>query len=149
MLNPTTGQTSPQAIPADQSKLLRVILYIGGPLVDYKDKGYSAELAGREDVAGQSNYKVHLFDHEGTDAVYYINPQTYLVSKTVAKAKLMGEDVTITSDFSDYRKTDIGYTMAYTIAHTSAIQPLQTITYTAVEFNKDVDPTTFEMPGSN
>jgi outer membrane lipoprotein-sorting protein len=148
ILSPMMGQTSPQVIPADQRKAMKALLYIGGPLVDYKDKGYSAELAGREDVPGQSNYKIRLFDNEGTDVVYYINPQTYLVSKTVAKANLMGEDVNITSDFSDYRKTDIGYTMAYTVA-TSSTGPDQTITYTAVEFNKDVDPKTFEMPGSN
>ena len=149
MLNPTSGQTSPQAIPADQRKAEKALLYIGSPLVDYKDKGYSAELAGREDVAGQSNHKIHLFDQEGTDAVYYINPQTYLVSKTAKKAKLQGQDVTVTSDFSDYRKTDIGYTMAYAVADTIATEPLQTTTYTAVEFNQDVDPKTFEIPASN
>jgi hypothetical protein len=149
MLNPMMGQTSPQAIPADQSKLLKANLYIAGPLVDYQDKGYSAALAGREDVAGQSNYKVHFFDNAGTDVVYYINPQTYLVSQTVTKVKVTGKpDVTNTAAFSDYRKTDIGYTMAYTVATTNMGYDL-TITYTAVEFNKDVDPKTFEMPGGN
>ena len=78
--------------------------------------------------------------------MYYIDPQTYLISKTVTTLKVTGKpDVTITSDFSDYRKTDIGYTIAYTVT----TYPLETITYTAVEFNKDVDPKTFEMPGSN
>ena len=149
MLNPLVGQTSAQAIPADQLKLMRVALYIAGPLVDYKDKGYSAELAGREDVAGQSNYKVHLFDNAGTDVVYYFNPQTYLISQTVTKAKVTGKpDVTNTAAFSDYRKTDIGYTMAYTVASTNMGYDI-TITYTAVEFNKDVDPKIFEMPDGN
>jgi outer membrane lipoprotein-sorting protein len=149
MLNPFMGQTSPQEIPADQSKLMKASLDIGGPLVDYKDKGYSAELAGREDVAGQSNYKVHLFNNAGTDMVYYINPQTYLISKTVATLKVTGKpDVTNTAAFSNYRKTDIGYTMAYTVA-TSNMGYDVTITYTAVEFNKDVDPKTFDMPASN
>lgn len=149
MLNPLMGQTSAQAISADQLKAMKALLYIGGPLVDYKDKGYSAELAGREDVAGQSNYKVHLFDNEGTDVVYYINPQTYLVSKAVTTAKVTGkQDVTNPSAFSDYRKTDIGYTMAYTVA-TASMGYDMTLTYTLVEFNKDVDPKTFEMPGSN
>jgi outer membrane lipoprotein-sorting protein len=149
MLNPMMGQTSAQAIPADQSKLPKANLYIAGPLVDYKDKGYSAELAGREDVAGQSNYKVHLFDNAGTDVVYYINTKTYLISKTVTSVKVTGKpDVANTAAFSDYRKTDIGYTMAYAVATTNMGYDL-TITYTAVEFNKDVDPTTFAMPGSN
>ena len=140
-INPMKGQTSAQAIPADQLKPMKALLYIGGPLVDYKDKGYSAELAGKEDVEGESQYKVHLFDNEGYDVMYYIDPQSYLVSRTVAKAKVAGQDVTI--DFSDYRKTDIGYTMAY-----RAMSGLR-ITYTAVEFNKDVDPKTFEMPPGN
>jgi len=149
MLNPMMGQTSAQAIPADQLMAVKAVIYIGGPLVDYQDKGYSAELAGREDVAGQSNYKVRLFDNAGTDVVYYINPQTYLVSQTVTKVKVTGKpDVTNTSAFSDYRKTDIGYTMAYAVATTNMGYDL-TITYTAVEFNKDVDPTTFDIPGSN
>jgi hypothetical protein len=142
-INPMKGQTSAQAIPADQLKPMKALLYIGGPLVDYKDKGYSAELAGKEDVEGKSQYKVHLFDNEGYDVMYYIDPQSYLVSRTVAKVKVAGQDVITPSDFSDYRKTDIGYTMAY-----RAMSGL-TITYTAVEFNKDVDPKTFEMPGSN
>ena len=148
MVNPMMGQTSAQAIPADQLKAMKAVLYIGGPLVDYKDKGYSAELAGREDVAGQSNYKVRLFDNQGTEVVYYINPQTYLVSKTVATAKMAGQVATIPSAFSAYKKTDIGYTMAYAVATTNMGYDI-TITYTAVEFNKDVDPTTFDMPASN
>jgi hypothetical protein len=150
-LNPTTGLTSPQAIPADERKPMRVLLYIAGPLVDYKDKGYSAELAGREDVAGQSNYKVHLFDHEGTDVVYYIDPQTYLVSKTVTTLKVTGQpDVTTTETYSDYRKTDIGYTMANRDTTTKSYSTLEaTVKYTAVEFNNDIDPKTFDMPPSN
>jgi hypothetical protein len=148
ILSPMMGQASAQPIPADQRKAMKALLYVGGPLVDYKDKGYSAELAGREDVAGQSNYKVHLFDHEGTDVVYYIDPQTYLVSKTVTTLKVTGQpDVTTTETYSDYRKTDIGYTIAYRDTTTKSYSTLEaTVKYTAVEFNNDIDPKTFDMP---
>jgi hypothetical protein len=143
-INPMMRQTSAQAIPADRLKLMKALLYIGGPLVDYKDKGYLAELAGREDVEGQSSYKVHLFDNEGTDVVCYIDSQTYLVWRTVTKVKVTGKpDETMAETYLDYKKTDIGYTMAYTTF--SGL----TFTYTAAEFNKDVDPKTFDMPPSN
>jgi hypothetical protein len=143
-INPMMGQTSAQVIPPDELKLIKALLYIGGPLVDYKDKGYSAELAGREDVEGESQYKVHLFDNEGTDVVCYIDPQSYLISRTVTTVKVTGKpDVTGRETYFDYKKTDIGYTMAYSIVSGD------TLKYTTVEFNQDIDPKTFDMPGSN
>jgi outer membrane lipoprotein-sorting protein len=144
-LNPFAGTSSPQMLSADQAKTARSSIYIGGPLVDYKSKGFSAELLGRVDENGVSAYRIRLFDNAGYDVTYDLDPNTYLILESAAKAKVNGVDVTQTSTYSNYQKTPIGYTMAYTIAGSDLGYDIN-LTYSKVEFNQDIDPQTFAVP---
>jgi hypothetical protein len=145
IVNPLSGDGSPKALTADQAKALKSSISIGSPLVDYKTKGFSAALAGREDIQGVSAYKVHLFDNAGTDITYDLDPNTYLILQSTSAAKVNGADETQTATFSNYQKTSIGYTMAYTTTTTNLGYDV-VITYTKVEFNQDIDPQTFAPP---
>jgi len=143
MVNPTIS-ASPQVLTAEQAKVAKSSIYVAGPLVDYKSKGFSAELMGREAVNGVSAYKIHLFDNGGTDVTYDVDPNTYLLLKAVTKTKVSGSDVSTTTTFSNYQKTPIGYTMPYSTI-TSTEYDL-TMTDSKVTFNQDIDPQICAMP---
>ena len=144
-LNPMAGQSEAQSLPAEQAKQARSAIYVGGPLVDYKAKGYTATLAGRDSLKGVSTYKIKLTDANGTDVTYYIDPKTYYISQAIVKGKMNGTDMETTSGFSDYKKTDAGYVLPYTTSTTTMGYDI-TINYTRVEVNKDVDPKIFMRP---
>lgn len=140
-INPMAGATTPQAIPADQLKNYQLQLHIGGPLMDYAAKGYKAELIGKD----SSSYKIRLTADNGIDMMYFIDQKSYLINKAVSKVSMGGQEIETTAAFSDYKKTDAGYTLAYT---QQVILPQVTLNITnkKVEMNKDIDPAIFEMP---
>ncbi|MDO6433069.1 hypothetical protein Q4E93_20845 [Flavitalea sp. BT771] len=140
-INPMAGSTTAQAIPADQLKNYQLQLNVGGPLMDYATKGYKAELIGKDSAA----YKIRLTTTDGINIVYFVDQKTYLIDKAVNKVSMGGQDIETTAVFSDYKKTDAGYVVAYS---QQVILPQVTLNIInkKVELNKEVDPAIFEMP---
>jgi hypothetical protein len=130
---------------AEEAKMAKSSLDIRGQLYNYKDKGFTATLIGRDSVMGVSDYKLKLTDNNGSEFTYYIDPTTYYISKLDVKASVGGKDISNTSSFSNYKKTDLGYVIANTTA-TSNMGYDIVINYNKIEINKDIDPKIFAMP---
>ncbi|HYF33327.1 MAG TPA: hypothetical protein VD993_19515 [Chitinophagaceae bacterium] len=144
-LNPFAGMTEAQPMPADRVKAAQGDLDIGGKLYKYKEKGSTVELAGNESVDGVNTIKLKLKDKEGKETMYYLDPTSYYILK--AETSTTGPDgqaVSIVSNFSDYRKTDIGYVVAFKRVRNVGMEIVNNIN--KVEFNKEIDPKVFEMP---
>lgn len=144
MINPLAGQTDPTPLPEDQVKAAQSALDIGGDLFNYKEKGSKVELAGNETIEGVNAIMLKLTNKEGKDIWYYIDPSTYYIVKRESTSNTGGQDITATSIFSNYKKTDIGLVMPYTTVVNQGFE--MTINITKIEFNKEVDPKIFEMP---
>lgn len=142
-LNPMMGQATATPLPPDLVKKGKSSLDIGGELVNFREKGFTDSLLGREDYNGVSAYKVKL-SQPGSETVYWFDPNTYYVLKTDTKATMNGQDITSTTTYSGFKKTDIGYVVPTTLGVNNAGYDV-TITYTKVEVNKEVDPGIFEM----
>ncbi len=145
-LNPLMGQSDPTMLTPDEVKMAKSSLDLRGQLYNYKDKGLTATLVGRDSIQGVSDYKIKLVDNNnGSEFTYYIDPTTYYISKLDVKATVSGKDVTNSSSFSNYKKTDFGYVVANTMATTNMGYDI-VINYNKVEINKDIDPKIFAMP---
>jgi outer membrane lipoprotein-sorting protein len=148
MLNPMMGQTSPEALPAEQAKAGQAQLQIGGPMFDYAAKGNKVELQGKENVGTVSAYKIKVTTKDSVESTYYIDPSTYYILKAVNKSTAPGQEGETSVTFSNYQKTDFGYVfpMAQEITLPQGIT--LSITHKKIEINKDVDPKVFDMPKS-
>jgi len=142
MVNPMAGASDPTPMPDDQYKLGKSGIFAGGPLYDYAAKGNKIELVGKDD----KTFKIKLTTKDGVEIVYVIDAATYLVKSQTAKGKMQDQDVDITSTFADYRKTDTGYLLPYSIDLDFGGQFSLSITVNKIELNKTIDPAVFEMP---
>jgi hypothetical protein len=62
---------------------------------------------------------------------------------------MQDQEVDITTKFSDYRKTDVGYLIPYGIDVDFGGQFGLNIAVKKVELNKTIDPAVFAMPGKS
>jgi hypothetical protein len=138
-VNPMAGGAA-QPIPDEQYKANREQVNVGGALVDYASKGYTATLLGKEG----NNYKIKL-SKDQTETMYYIDAGTYYISKVERKGNMQGQDIQIVITFADYKKADGGLAIPRTMAMDFGQFQL-TANYTKVEVNKKVDPAIFDMP---
>lgn len=140
-INPFGGAAEPQAMPDDQYKAGKDQLDVGGPLYNYAEKGNKVELVGKEDSA----YKIKETNKDNVVTTFYIDPTTYYIKKAVMTGTMMGQEMEITRTPSNYKKTDFGIVLPYTIDISYGSQFSLTSTVKKVEVNKDVDPKIFEM----
>lgn len=139
-MNPMGGGGA-EAMPDDAYKAGKEQINIGGALADYAAKGSTVTLLGKDG----NNYKLKLVAADKTETTYFIDASTYYISKVVRKGSMMGQDVEITIQFTDYKKTDIGFVIPYTV-NVDYGQFQLAITYKKADVNKTVDPAIFNMP---
>ena len=140
-MNPMAGQTVPTPVAEDVLKSGRLQLDATGPLYNYAAKGNKVELLGKESGA----YKLKVTTPSNTAIVFFIDTASYHVVKTVTNITANGQQIEMSAENSDFRKTDFGTVMPYSM---KLDFPGLTITNTStkIEINKEIDKSVFEMP---
>lgn len=139
---PFMGQTAPEAIPAEQLKSGADDLDIQGDLLDYKEKGHTAELLGKEEIDGAECYKIKLTRKSGNAATYFIDAKNHYAVRRTAKMSANGQEMELTMNMSNFQKLTGG--IVYAMTQENSAQPAP-VNYTKVEVNPTIDPAVFQV----
>jgi uncharacterized protein YgiM (DUF1202 family) len=143
MIRPTMmgGTGEPEDMPADQLKQQLSSLDPFGGLVDYKAKGNTIEMVGKEKLDKKDVIHLKLTTKDGQVMDQFLDANTYLVSKV--KVSMNGQDGEI--DLSDYKEVD-GVKFPNTMEISNAQMGAMSFVTSKVVVNSKVDESIFKRP---
>ncbi|MDQ1088306.1 MULTISPECIES: outer membrane lipoprotein-sorting protein [unclassified Siphonobacter] len=139
------GTGEPEDLPADQIKSSTSQLDPAGPLFNYKEKGTKVELVGKEPVDKKENYHLKVTTKEGTLVDYFLDANTFLLTKQVASLNMQGQDVRQEMNFSDYKEVS-GIKFPHTMETASPMGGDMTVTTNKITVNGPIDEKIFVKP---
>ena len=148
VLNPLETGNVPKAMSADESKAAAEQVDIDGPLIDYKAKGNTVELVGREKVGDVDTFKIKVTTKQGTVRTFYIETERFLEVKEESKRIEGGAEVEQDTLFGDYKEVG-GLVFAHLIdGGQKGSSERQKIVVGKIEINPPLDVSRFRMPSA-
>lgn len=122
--------------------------------MDYKTKGYTLELLGKETIEGTETFKIKLtkepvtIDGKQEESVsfYFFDTENYVPIAVQSEIKSgPGKGMISEITFSDYQEVE-GLFFPFSLTQGIKGQPGQPITITKIELNPKVDASAFKFP---
>lgn len=143
--NPFMGKTDPEPMTADQVKSMTSMTDIDGTIIGYKDKGYTIEYVGTEDVDGTEALKIKVNKGDNKTEYCFYDPETYYEIKNIQVEVVDGKQVESATIYSNF-KTQDNIVFPFTMQQANPMMGNSTITMTELTLNPAVDDKIFEMP---
>ncbi|MBM3415678.1 MAG: outer membrane lipoprotein-sorting protein [Bacteroidetes bacterium] len=136
---PFQGQTTPEAMTAEDLAESQDDLDAQGNLIDYAAKGHTVELLGKDDVEGTECYKLKITKKGGKSETIYVDPKSHLILRSVEIRKANGQEIEVATNYSNYEKLPEGI-----IVPKSMTLPFGELILSKITINGDVDETAFK-----
>jgi hypothetical protein len=147
-VSPFQGRKDPEKMSSDDCKSLIEDAEIGGPLVDWKEKGSTVSYLGTEDVEGTLAYKLKVVRKNGDVNFVYLDPDHFLDIRILSQRVEQGAQVEVETDLGDYEKIE-GVFIPFSIEAGPKNSPdKQKIVLDKAEANVAVDDGTFRFPAA-
>lgn len=145
---PFMGKKDPEVASDEDNAKEKEDADFDGALVDYKTKGHTVELVGKESIEGAEAYKIKVTKKNGDVEFHYLDAETYLLVKEEGKVKRRGTEMESEMFFSDYKDVD-GYMVPFSMEQGAKGMPQrQKMTFTKIELNVPLDDARFAMPAT-
>lgn len=145
---PLMGSPDPQAMSEDESKNVKRQSDFEGPLYNYKEKGHSVELEGKEEVEGTEAYKLKITLKSGDVVHTFLDTEYFLEFKQIYKVNGPTGEMVMNTMVGDYK--EVGpVVLAHSMEMLAEGAPEGTgmsISFDNVEINPEVDGAIFDMP---
>ncbi|WP_128546083.1 outer membrane lipoprotein-sorting protein [Larkinella soli] len=147
-INPMMGQNEPTPTPDEQVKLMADQMDLTGSLFNFKNKGNTVELVGKEALGTADTYKLKVTKKNGGVEMVNLDAKSFLPLRVVVTAKVQGQDFRQEMTNSNFQQVD-GITFPFAMeVKNDAIPgggPIM-VTVSKVEVNPTIDETIFKMP---
>ena len=145
-INPMSGKKDAERMNADEIRESKDQMDITGSLYNYKEKGHTVELIGKEDMEGTEVYKLKISKKSGDIEYDFIDATTYLKLKETTTRKFKDKEVSGDVIYSDYRKAgDIMFAYSMENRQTGESQG-QALIVESIEVNPVIGQSIFKMP---
>jgi hypothetical protein len=134
----------PQELTGEQLTQAKQQVDMNGELYDYEKKGSTAELGGKVNVDGKDVYRIKLTTKDGNVKDYFIDANTYYISKVKAKVSAQGQSVDVEQIMSDFKTID-GITMPMKV-ETKSPMGTAIILMEEIKYNENFDNSIFKQP---
>jgi len=136
---PFQGQTEVDSMPSAEVMKLQDGIDIGDPLLTYKERGYTAELSGKETINGSETAKIVITKKDGTKQTIFVDSKSNHIVRAISMQSMHGQEQEIINDFSNFKQLPEGIVVPMNIT-----LPFGELQLTKVEVNKEVDENIFK-----
>jgi len=144
-INPMMGSMDPQPMDEVTNKGFSLQADMDGALVGYKDKGYTVEYLGEEDVEGTPCHKLRIDTKLDIIVDMFIDKEYYLPIKSHSTITIDETVVEQDSYMSDYQEVD-GIVMPFAVETKSNGVTMMQMMMETVEYGVEIADDQFAMP---
>jgi outer membrane lipoprotein-sorting protein len=145
---PFLGKTEPETMGEEELKSVREMGEdaLEGPLVGWREKGHTVELAGEEEIEGTPAWRLRVTKKNGDVSTVWLDKESALEFKAEGKRTVRGQEMEFESSIGDYKEVG-GLLLAHSIESRPKGAPQgQVILIEAIELDSEIPDGTFTMP---
>jgi outer membrane lipoprotein-sorting protein len=137
----------PSPAPAGLARELREEADIDGSLVNYKEKGITIELVGKEKFNAKDVYNLKITLKEGQVRNLYLDARSFLETKEAGSYEEAGKKIDFVNIFKDYRPVQ-GVLFPFLVEAKTGDEESQNTYLKKIELNVPVPDSIFTMPAT-